>query len=154
MWAKCPCLGAQRRRSIIQHSRDRTRDLSLVSRARYHWATTTHVIIIIINCLITRSLGHHSCLDNLPPCLSVLRHSVELRRVKPIHSVMLPSYRFLCLPFVAPPIAPFSASRSCRVCPYHLRFPLPSPQNSQVRLYTAKSFITLSLGCRQVPLII
>ena len=39
--SKVPCLGAQRR-SIFSAAEDRTRDLSLVSRARCHWATTPH----------------------------------------------------------------------------------------------------------------
>ena len=37
--SKVPCLGAQRR-STFRAAGDRTRDLSLVRLARYHWATT------------------------------------------------------------------------------------------------------------------
>ena len=39
--SKVPCLGAHRR-SIFSAAGDRTRDLSLVRRARYNGATTPH----------------------------------------------------------------------------------------------------------------
>ena len=51
--SKVPCLGAHRR-SIFSPAGDRTRDLSLVRRARYHWATTPHLYV-----LLQKSPGQH-----------------------------------------------------------------------------------------------